>query len=669
MKQQPKKKFDWQIIRQFLTLAHEYWYPVSKRSPLIFLGLIVLIILFIVALFYFFVYGATKGAHLLNPEFAAKTAPGLLQWIRGIGSSWMGWFFPVCFIVPLTVFVLLRDKFKGRMRPWIYLFILLALSFSVSGLNVVISYVARYFQTALAGKKEAEYWHFLYVYGSVFIVGTPIVVLYAYTRKRLALFWRWNMTERFLERYSANRAYYHINSDKEVDNPDQRMTEDIKYFTNTSLSFLLAILNSIIDLIAFTGILWLISRKLSYILIAYATIGTVITLLFGRRLIGLNFGQLKKEADLRYGLVHVRNNAEAIAFYQGEEKEKTGVKRLLGEAMKNFNLLIGWQRNLDYFTTAYDYLIVILPALIIAPLYFAGQKEFGEIAQAGFAFRMVLGAVSIIISQFESITAFAAGIKRVAVFDDHIAHIEKTMADSSAPRIAAHAGSALSVNSLRLATPDGARTLLKDLNFTLGQDDRLLIAGPSGVGKTSLLRAIAGIWERGEGGITRPPLENTLFLPQKPYMILGNLREQLQYPRAAGLADAELTALMEKVQLGPLAAKMREASGGANIFDRIEKWDDFLSLGEQQRLAFARVFATRPSFVILDEATSALDAENEKILYRLLSEQGMPYVSVGHRPNLAHFHNRVLLLSENGWEIVAPDEYLKRMNLVYSADA
>ncbi|OZH55339.1 ABC transporter ATP-binding protein, partial [Hydrocoleum sp. CS-953] len=259
---------------------------------------------------------------------------------------------------------------------------------------------------------------FLFVYAGVFIVGTPIVVVYTYTRQKLGLYWREWMTSKFLDNYLQNRSYYQINSEGKIDNPDQRMAEDIKSFTRQSLFFLLTILNSVIDVISFTGILWSISVPLSIFLIFYAVLGTLVAVFFGRKLITLNFNQLRREADFRYGLVHIRDNAESIAFYQGEEQESLQLKQRFAQVFNNFNLLIGWQRNVDYFTTGYRYAVIILPSLIMAPIYFAGEIKYGDITQAGFAFSQVLGAFSLVVSQIDNLTAFAAGINRLAKFRD-----------------------------------------------------------------------------------------------------------------------------------------------------------------------------------------------------------------------------------------------------------
>ena len=527
--------------------------------------------------------------------------------------------------------------------------LLLLLSLSVSGLNVLISFVGRIFQNALVEKNPEEVWKYLFIYAGVFVVGTPIVVIYRYTRDKLGLYWREWLTKSFLNKYLQNRAYYKINAIKTIDNPDQRISQDIRSFTVTSLGFLLVILISLIDLISFTGILWSISIPLTVVLVGYSILGTVVTVLFGRRLIGLNFNQLRREADFRYGLVHVRDHAEAIAFYQGEEQEGMQLKSRFREVISNFNALIGWQRNLDFFTTAYGYFIIILPSVVVAPMYFAGEIDFGAISQAGFAFSQVLGALSIVVNQFEQISAFAAGINRLSVFTDTL---EAQTARKQIERtIYLREYSQLSLEHITLETPNH-KTLVADLSVEVPEGTGMLIVGHSGVGKSSLLRAIAGLWNSGTGRLVRPPLDEILFLPQRPYMILGTLRDQLLYPQTdRHVTDAKLQAVLERVNLADLAERL----GG---FDTELDWDDVLSLGEQQRLAFARLLLTKAPYAILDEATSVLDLQNEASLYQQLQESATTYISVGHRASLLKYHQLVLKLEGNQqWRVMSADKY------------
>lgn len=474
------------------------------------------------------------------------------------------------------------------------------------------------------------------------MIGTPIVVLFDYLRDKLGLYWRQWFTNRFLDKYLQNRAYYRVNNDKAIDNPDQRISEDIRAFTRTSLSFLLVILTSIITLVSFTGVLLSISVTLSVSLLAYALVGTIATAWIGQRLVGINFNQLRREADFRYGLVHIRDNAESIAFYRGEERESMEIQHRFLEALRNFDLLIGWQRNLSFFTTSYQYFVAALPYLIVAPIYFAGETEFGTITQAAIAFRQIFGALSIIVSQFENLTAFIAGVNRLDGFADAL---NAPVQQAGTTAIDTTEDNQIALRRVTLLTPNYQRTLIEDLSITLQPGVGLAIVGDSGSGKSSVLRAIAGLWNAGTGHIIRPPLAQMLFLPQRPYMVLGSLRDQLLYPLSdRAINEDQLYRLLKQVNLADLPDRV----GG---FDVQLDWANTLSLGEQQRLAFGRLLLTQPRYAVLDEATSALDLANEERLYQQLRAMQTTFISVGHRASLLKYHQYVLKLEGACWQV------------------
>lgn len=540
-----------------------------------------------------------------------------------------------------------EEKWKARG----VLALLLALLFGFTALNVILNFVGRDFMTALAEKNLPEFNKALLLYLGAFVVATPVSVFYSFIRKKMGVNWRLWLTTHFLGKYFENRAYYHINDDKIIDNPDQRISQDISSFTVTSLAFLSILFFSLVQLVSFIGILWTISMTLVLVLLAYAVIGTVVTMFFGKRLINLNFQQLRREADFRYGLVHIRDNVESIAFYRGEEREENRVRGRLREAIDNLRMLIGWERNLEFFTKGYEYLILVLPIVVMAPLYFSGQIKFGVMTQAESAFVQVLGALSIIVSQFEQLSNFAAGITRLETFAAALDRPSAT-ATPEAPVIGSREDMRLALEHVTLQTPNYRQTLVRDATVEVSTGKGLLIAGASGAGKSSVLRAVAGLWNAGEGTVSRPPLKEMLFLPQRPYMVLGTLREQLLYPHLDREAsDSELREVLQKVNLEDLPDRV----GG---FDAELDWGHLLSLGEQQRLAFARMILTRPRYVVLDEATSALDAANEAMLYRQLQGSGTTYISVGHRPSLLAYHDKVLELRGGGeWRLLPAAEF------------
>ncbi|MFS8867820.1 ABC transporter ATP-binding protein/permease [Synechococcus sp. H65.1] len=653
--------FDRKLWDRFISVAQPYFYPRVRYGGWIFFGLLTASMVFVVALMFFVEIGVTLAGQALFPEFFRTLAAGLVeQTERNLASPVLG-VAAASLVLSSLAFVVVWRQIHRRWLQWVLLTFLLFLSLTVNRLNVMISFIFRFIDTALQQKEESTFWQFLIIYGVLIISAIPILVIYRYTRLKLGLFWREWLTDHFLDRYFDRRAYYELDSNAantEIDNPDQRISEDVRSFTGTTLSFLLDILDSILTLYAFTGILYSISRPLAVGLVVYAAIGTAIAIVAGRKLIKINFDQLRYEADFRYSLVHVRDNAESIAFYQGEDLELRQILNRFAAALRNFDLLIIWQAVIDIFQYAYNYFTRIVPYVIVAPLYFSGVRDFGTITQATIAFSQVLSALSIVANQIQSISSFAAGINRLGSFYEALENPAlrhtHTRESTIQTRIAPH----LALQHVTLLTPNSEQTLVRDLSLSLEAGQRLLIVGASGSGKSSLLRAIAGLWNNGQGSIARPDTTEMLFLPQKPYMLLGSLRDQLLYPgRRRDLTDEELLQILARVNL----ADLPERVGG---FDVEKDWASTLSLGEQQRLAFARILITRPRYAILDEATSALDVANEKLLYRQLQHLNTTYVSVGHRPTLLAYHDLVLELQGNSaWKLWSAAEYGARLAL------
>lgn len=524
--------------------------------------------------------------------------------------------------------------------------LLVAFSLSLAGLNVIRNFVDKHFMTALALKQWDVFFQQLYFYLLLFSCLTPLAVFYRFTEERLALMWRKWLCEHMLRRYFERRAYYRIDLEQAIDNPDQRLEEDVRSFTGSTLSLALIVLNSVVALYAFIRILWSISLILPIAAVAYALIGSVATYWLGHPLIGLNFEQLKKEANLRYKLVNVRDHSESIALYKGEPEESRGVLRRLHEAISNMRMIIGWNRNVGVFTNMYNYVHPILPVVLVAPLYLRGKVEFGVIAQAAGAFGQVLGALSIIVVHFGNLSSLAAVVNRLGSFDEALSDVRQGPRQAGLPYLEVKEGDTIRFEKVSIMTPRKSEVLVRDLSCELQPAHSLLICGPSGSGKSSVLRVVAGLWDTGTGTVWRPHLAQLMFLPQSPYLVLGSLRSQFYYPDdGRGVSEAHLEEVLRQTGLSSTVSRI----GG---LDAEMDWPNVLSVGEQQLVGFVRLMLRRPSFVLLDEATSAIDPDMVKRLYRLMREFAGTYVSVGPRKELEGFHDMVLELNgKSGWKL------------------
>ncbi len=522
--------------------------------------------------------------------------------------------------------------------------------------------------SALAARDADRFWASIRFTLGLLIFAVPVWALYYRTRDTLGLHWRRWLTHRFLDAYLVNRAYYTLGTRGDIDNPDQRIAEDVGTFTQQSLYFLMVALGAAIQLTAFVAVLWSISHELVYFLVGYAVFGTAVTtLVFGRPLVGLNFRQLRREADFRFGLVRLREHAEPIAFSRGEEDEAARAKLRFESVFRNYRRLIRTQFGLNLFQYAFSFLTIVLPSAIIASRVLSGELEVGRAVQAGGAFSAILAAMTVVVDHFEGLSRLSAGVDRLYGFartlDGHaaagsasdalrLAPDDPPAQVDAGPRIVTASGDRLALERLTVMTPDRLRTLVHEVSLQVEPGRGLLIAGGSGGGKSSLLRAIAGLWTAGSGRIERPGPDQMVFLPQHPYMALGTLRDQLLYPdRVRRIDDAALQRLLERVNLGALADRL----GGLSAE---HDWAKVLSIGEQQRLAFARVLLAEPRYAMLDEATSALDGANEEILYRELAATRTTPVSVSHRGGLVRFHRDVLELPGDGsWRILPAEGY------------
>jgi putative ATP-binding cassette transporter len=554
-----------------------------------------------------------------------------------------------------------RHLRQGRWLPWLLLGLVMLLILFINGINVGISYIARDVDNALVAFHQPQFWMSVLIYAACLVLALPIRGIQSYLVPRFGLLWRRWLSDQLLTRYLNDRVYYRLSSDSEatapIDNPDQRISEDAASFSQFSLNMMVDVCTAVLTFLSFIVVLSTISSRLALWLLVYAALGTALVLIASRRLVVLNGRQLRLNADFRYGLLHIRNHAEAIAFYRGEAQECREGMRRLRLAIRNEDRLIIWEALISVIQTSYDYFSDFLPWLVLAPLYFARQVDFGVLGQAGIAFSQVLSSISYIVANIDRLAAFSASIQRLETFQSTVAAqglsdpacVPSALGSAAPPHSAADA---IVLRHVDLVPPGGSRALVRDLSLTVGPRQRLLVVGPSGCGKTSFLRLVSGLWSAAKGDVERPEPGELLFIPQKPYMLLGSLREQLCYPQPVDrFSDEQLRHVLEQVRLAELVLRYPDLS-------ITQDWPRLLSLGEQQRLAFARLLLAAPRFVVLDEATSALDVPTERLLYALLAERDTALVSVGHRPTLLGFHDTVLELDGyGGWRLIPAAGY------------
>ena len=528
---------------------------------------------------------------------------------------------------------------------------IIALTFGVVFMLVQLNTWNNSFYSALqnydAEKISSELIHFSWL-AAIYII---LAVYSYYLQQTLILHWRRWLTTRFIDIWLQNKTYYNLQMfGKDTDNPDQRISEDVRQFVEMTLGFAIGILKSLCTFISFVFILYQLSGPLSfsfmgktwtihgYMLWAsllYSILGTYITHVVGRKLVKLNFIQQRYEADFRFSMIRLRESAESVAFYRGEAQEGKVFKNRFKLLLDNFWQLVNKQKQLVFLNSGYSQIAIIFPFVVAMNRYLAKEVSLGGLMQVASAFGRVQDSLSYFVDMYSSIAQWQAVVMRLTYFGRHMHEVSQQAEHFHVERFAT--SEAVSVEQLQVNLPDDT-VLLQDISFTLQPGHNVLIKGVSGSGKSTLLRALAGIWPFVTGKINLPKTEELMFIPQKPYIPLGSLREALLYPGRKPLSDEELLYLLDLCQIGYLRDKL----------DLVADWSHVLSVGEQQRLAFVRAHIQEPKWLFLDEATSALDEDTEAAMYALLAERltQTTLVSIGHRSTLNKYHELMLVIDK-----------------------
>lgn len=511
------------------------------------------------------------------------------------------------------------------------------------------------FYNALQQRAFESFWPLIGQFAGFAFLHIIFAVYAVYVRQILEIKWRNWMTDKYLDRWLGHQTYYRLQvaGQDDMDNPDQRIADDVNSFVNLTLGLFVGVLKQATSLVAFVVILWNLSGSLDiplgdtvlsvpgymvFVTLIYSVVGTWLAHKVGRKLIRLNYDQQRFEADFRFSMVRVRENSESVAFYGGEKPELQNFRERFALVIGNFWGLMKRTKLLNFYVNGYAQIAIIVPVLMCAPQYFNGTMQLGGFMQTISAFGRVQDALSYFVESYDSIAQYVAVIRRLGGF---AGHMEEAEALTSSFDFTKNTSNALQLWQMDIALPDG-RQLAEKLSIAVPAGKRLLISGGSGAGKSTLLRAIAGIWPYGTGEISLPTGWRTMFLPQRPYLPLGSLRRAIYYPQPVPEnTDDNLAGLLERFGLQKLAVQL----------DAVDDWSRILSLGEQQRLAFIRILLLRPDIVFLDESTSALDEPREaqayEILHQLLPQ--MAVVSVGHRSSLLHCHDKQLVLAGDGY--------------------
>ncbi len=537
-------------------------------------------------------------------------------------------------------------KSEEKKSAYLYLVGIIGLTIAAVYMTLLLNDWFNEFYSALQNYDADAVYHGLIRFTGLAFAHIAFAVYAYYLQQTLALRWRRWLTGEYLSRWTKRDMYYRMEMFSEsADNPDQRISEDINLFTARTLSFGAGLLKAITTICCFIFVLWGLSEPLAFTIggeefhiygylvwtaLAYSIIGTWITHKVGHRLVALNFVQQKLEADFRYAMVRLRETAESVAFYEGAGEERRILGNRFHKLIVNTFYIIRKQKQLSWLTNSYGQIAIIFPFVVAAPRYLSKSISLGGLMQVANCFGKVQDSMSYFVDVYASLAEWQSCVDRLLSFDEHMQRLEQEKKSGALTRAE---GGSLALSGVDISLPDG-RVILRNMSATISAGEKVIIKGPSGRGKSTLLRVLAGFWPYAQGVMTLPKKEETMFIPQRPYMPMGTLLEAAAYPD--GEADRE------KLE------QLFEGCGLAHFIPMLDKegdWSHILSLGEQQKLAFVRVFLRNPRWVFLDEATSAMDEETERTLYqRLVSLPGITVVSVGHRSTLDAWHEREMRL-------------------------
>ncbi len=549
-------------------------------------------------------------------------------------------------------------KSEEKKSAWLYLAGIITLTVAAVYMTLLLNDWFNSFYSALQEYDSEAVYHGLIRFTGLAFGHIAFAVYAYYLQQLLSLRWRKWMTRNYLSKWTEHQMYYRLEmfSYGEADNPDQRISEDIKLFTAQTLAFMNGLLRAITTIVCFIFVLWNLSEPLAFSLagsefhvygylvwtaLAYSLLGTWITHKVGHRLVSLNFIQQKYEADFRFAMVRLRETAESVAFYNGAMQEKNLLSDRFMTLLRNTLLIIKKQKQLSWLTNSYAQIAIIFPFVVAAPRYLSRNISLGGLMQVANCFGKVQESMSYFVDVYAALAEWQSCAERLLSFDTHISYIRENTDAVEKDLQRRENSSAIILSSVNISVPPlwkkgtgpaENRTILRQADCTIREEEHVILKGPSGSGKSTLLRVLAGFWPYADGHISLPPQKEMMFIPQRPYIPMGTLAVAAAYPSET--ADREiLSSLLHTCGLAHLIPQL----------DTEADWSHILSLGEQQKLAFVRIFLKQPKWIFLDEATSAMDEETEERMYRKLSEtKGTTVISIGHRSTLDKWHTRIL---------------------------